>query len=221
MIRTNQLFELFVIAAIAFGVRTTSAEPLGTIEGTIAATTGSAITGATVSVDGVGVHRATTTDDSGHFAVGGLVAGTYSGTAFARGFSGAAASIKLAAGATSAMKLLLAAKPIMPFKDPEPPPPAKPMAHHAPSPSVAAPSPPALAMEQDPAMNTETYAKIDDNPFFQTQARPLSTFSADVDTASYSNTRRFLRDGKRPPLDAVRVEEMLNYFHYSYPSPPK
>jgi Ca-activated chloride channel family protein len=67
--------------------------------------------------------------------------------------------------------------------------------------------------------NTEAYARIDDNPFFATATRPLSTFSVDVDTASYANTRRFLLDGHLPPKDAVRVEELINYFHYDYPAP--
>src|SRR5262249_14437046 len=58
-----------------------------------------------------------------------------------------------------------------------------------------------------------------DNPFFRTLHDPLSTFSADVDTASYSNLRRFLVEGHRPPKDAVRIEEMINYFAYDYPKP--
>ena len=48
---------------------------------------------------------------------------------------------------------------------------------------------------------------------------PLSTFALDVDNASYTNVRRFLNEGQLPPRDAVRVEEMLNYFHYDYPAP--
>src|SRR5712671_1808938 len=67
--------------------------------------------------------------------------------------------------------------------------------------------------------NTEGYDAIDENPFLLTSDRPLSTFSVDVDRASYSNIRRFLNSGKAPPKDAVRIEEMVNYFPYSYPSP--
>jgi Ca-activated chloride channel family protein len=67
--------------------------------------------------------------------------------------------------------------------------------------------------------NTESYARIYENPFFKAQDNPLSTFSVDVDTASYSNTRRFLSDGQLPPPDAVRLEELINYFGYSYPAP--
>ena len=65
----------------------------------------------------------------------------------------------------------------------------------------------------------EAYAKIDENPFLEAARAPLSTFSIDVDTASYSNTRRFLNDGRLPPRDAVRIEELVNYFSYEYPQP--
>jgi Ca-activated chloride channel family protein len=67
--------------------------------------------------------------------------------------------------------------------------------------------------------NTEGYSHIDENPFFEVARAPLSTFSIDVDTASYSNTRRFLKDGQLPPKDAVRIEELINYFSYDYPQP--
>jgi len=67
--------------------------------------------------------------------------------------------------------------------------------------------------------NTEGYAVIDDNPFKVASQTPLSTFSVDVDRASYSNVRRYLRDGQRPPKDAVRIEELINYFPYAYPEP--
>ncbi|MDE2956787.1 MAG: von Willebrand factor type A domain-containing protein [Bacteroidota bacterium] len=62
--------------------------------------------------------------------------------------------------------------------------------------------------------NTESYAHISENDFRLVSTSPLSTFSVDVDRASYSNIRRFIQDGKRPPVDAVRIEEMINYFPY-------
>ena len=65
----------------------------------------------------------------------------------------------------------------------------------------------------------ERYAEIDENPFLDARRAPLSTFSIDVDTASYSNVRRFLKDGQLPPKDAVRIEELVNYFEYDYPQP--
>jgi len=67
--------------------------------------------------------------------------------------------------------------------------------------------------------NTETYDRIFDNAFLRVSDNPRSTFSIDVDTASYSNVRRFLNDGKLPPRDAVRIEELVNYFPYDYPQP--
>src|SRR6185437_2968423 len=67
--------------------------------------------------------------------------------------------------------------------------------------------------------NTATYDKVDENPFLPAATNPLSTFSIDVDTASYANVRRFINSGSLPPKDAVRVEEMINYFSYDYKEP--
>ncbi len=67
--------------------------------------------------------------------------------------------------------------------------------------------------------NTEGYTAIDENGFKDVLHNPLSTFSIDVDRASYSNVRRFLNMGQLPPMDAVRIEEMINYFNYDYPEP--
>jgi Ca-activated chloride channel family protein len=65
----------------------------------------------------------------------------------------------------------------------------------------------------------ESYASIDPNRFKSAREHPLSTFGADVDTASYANVRRFLSQGQLPPRDAVRVEEFINYFRFNYPAP--
>ena len=70
-----------------------------------------------------------------------------------------------------------------------------------------------------PQWNTEEYKRLTDNNFQEVRTSPLSTFSIDVDTASYSNIRRFLNSGSLPPIDAVRTEELLNYFTYEYPQP--
>lgn len=67
--------------------------------------------------------------------------------------------------------------------------------------------------------NTEQYDALAENEFLDAAGNPLSTFSIDVDTASYSNIRRFLNDNRLPPGDAVRIEEMVNYFIYDYPQP--
>ncbi len=70
-----------------------------------------------------------------------------------------------------------------------------------------------------PNWNTENYSTIHENGFKDVKANPLSTFSIDVDNASYSNVRRYINQGELPPVDAVRIEEMINYFHYDYPEP--
>jgi Ca-activated chloride channel homolog len=75
-----------------------------------------------------------------------------------------------------------------------------------------------MAAEQD-KFNTESYDRIDENPFLDVRQNPLSTFSIDVDTASYANVRRFLNSGSLPPKDAVRIEELVNYFTYHYAPP--
>jgi Ca-activated chloride channel family protein len=78
--------------------------------------------------------------------------------------------------------------------------------------------PPGLTgVERD--RNQEQYNRVIDNPFVKATEKPLSTFSIDVDTASYANVRRFLKQGMLPPRDAVRIEEMINYFSYNDPQP--
>ena len=99
---------------------------------------------------------------------------------------------------------------------------------------AAAPSPMAMKMQGvaydrppspgrgdplPPDFNTEDYDRIYENPFLSPTVNPLSTFSIDVDAASYSNVRRFINDGRLPPADAVRIEELVNYFTYDYPDP--
>ncbi|QYS88618.1 vWA domain-containing protein [Flavobacterium davisii] len=67
--------------------------------------------------------------------------------------------------------------------------------------------------------NQESYAEIEENKFENTNITPLSTFSIDVDNASYTNIRRFINNGQKIPKDAIRLEEMINYFSYTYPQP--
>ena len=101
-------------------------------------------------------------------------------------------------------------------------------AAHGPAPSPCAPSP-AGAMAcgagkcggggSEPEQGVESYDAHKEIGFVATTTQPLSTFSIDVDTASYANVRRFLNGGALPPADAVRVEELINYFPYAYPKP--
>lgn len=87
------------------------------------------------------------------------------------------------------------------------------MAYGQPAPSIVGPD---KVVEE---FNTEEYDGINENIFHDAQRNPLSTFSIDVDAASYSNMRRFINNGQRPPKDAVRIEEMINYFNYDYEQP--
>jgi Ca-activated chloride channel family protein len=73
--------------------------------------------------------------------------------------------------------------------------------------------------EKEAEFNTEEYNAVEENRFMKVSMSPLSTFSVDVDTASYSNVRRYINDGIRPPADAVRIEELINYFSYDLPDP--
>ena len=72
---------------------------------------------------------------------------------------------------------------------------------------------------QDKVFDTEDYDHIIENEFVSPEQQPLSTFSIDVDRASYSNVRRFIESGRLPPKGAVRIEEMVNYFDYKYDQP--
>jgi Ca-activated chloride channel homolog len=92
---------------------------------------------------------------------------------------------------------------------------------------MPSPPPPPMRLDRDllpiqrqlRPFNTETYDSISDNKFLDVAQNPLSTFSIDVDTASYSNMRRFLDMGKLPPKDSIRIEELVNYFNYDYKGP--
>ncbi|GAB3346215.1 vWA domain-containing protein [Marilutibacter aestuarii] len=98
-------------------------------------------------------------------------------------------------------------------------PPPMPMMAPPPPPAAMYASMPPQPAHGLPAANTETYAGIEDNPVHRTVEEPVSTFSIDVDTGSYTNVRGMLADGTRPPANAVRAEEFLNYFDYGHPAP--
>jgi Ca-activated chloride channel family protein len=96
-----------------------------------------------------------------------------------------------------------------------------PIAHRADKSNVqyAYSPPPAVVSQYQQPTNTEQYQHQDDNPIHLASEQPVSTFSIDVDTGAYANVRRFLNAGQLPPEDAVRVEEMINYFDYEYTPP--
>ncbi|SEK76624.1 Ca-activated chloride channel family protein [Pseudoxanthomonas sp. GM95] len=122
------------------------------------------------------------------------------------------------ASANSAHMSLRAEQRAKTYTPPAPPAPPAPMADVA---AFALAPPGIIPMpSQIPApANTERYAHNDDNPVQRTAEQPVSTFSIDVDTGSYSNMRRMVSQGQRPPADAVRAEEFINYFDYHHPAP--
>ena len=73
-----------------------------------------------------------------------------------------------------------------------------------------------VLMVKDQEAARERYQRLDENPVKLAANDPVSTFSIDVDTGAWSNTRRFINEGRLPPADAVRVEEFINYFPYEY-----
>ncbi|MDP4094943.1 MAG: VWA domain-containing protein [Bacillota bacterium] len=85
------------------------------------------------------------------------------------------------------------------------------------APAMSSAAPAGTSVQSD--FNSEEYKSVAENNYYNPVDSPLSTFSIDVDTASYSNVRRFLSDGQLPPTDAVRIEELVNYFTYDYPQP--
>lgn len=85
--------------------------------------------------------------------------------------------------------------------------------------SMIAPAPPMMPAPM--AVETAKYEQFADNPWKRVAEQPVSTFSADVDTGSYANVRRFINRGRLPAKDAVRVEELVNYFGYDYAIPPE
>lgn len=118
-------------------------------------------------------------------------------------------------GAGGTIGRLEAVQAAAPPPPPPPPPGAGGMRFSAPTPPPPAPA----DRVTPPPSNTEGYDRITDNPFRRVIQEPLATFSIDVDTASYANVRRFIDQNQLPPKDAVRIEELINYFSYDYPAP--
>ena len=87
------------------------------------------------------------------------------------------------------------------------------------APTGVAPGVPPVVRLPSEALDRENYAEFQENPIMLVSEHPVSTFSIDVDTGSYTNTRRILREGRLPAKNVVRVEEFINYFNYDYPVP--
>lgn len=221
------IFSFFLcLAAVAVGVLT----------GKVKSSAGGALPGVTVTV--LETSASITTANDGTFSFNALPEGKYSLQFDLAGFSSEKRKgITIKAGKTLSLTIVMKPAPSTGQTDnagpnvmtsmsapresqmrkmmaaPSPPPPAfyqQPYAQPLPNPAI-----PAARVD----FNTEEYGRIVENGFKETTREPLSTFSIDVDTASYANVRRYLTEGTEPPKDAIRIEELINYFSYNYPKP--
>ena len=192
------------------------------IHGKVLDSSGAVIPGATVELVLGGARVASVvTDDKGEFSVNGLGPGEYVVTVSLAGFRTTTELVRLAEGAPPPfLRLRLEIGSV-----------AETISVSAASPtiqtsrsSVSVRGGKGRAVRPEPVapgrpFSTAEYDAIKENGFRRVKDAPLSTFSVDVDTASYANVRRFLSQGTLPPADAVRVEELINYFHFDYPVP--
>ena len=187
-------------------------EEFGAIAGQVVDGGGLVLPGATVEAAGP-LTRTAVSDEQGRFHFAALPVGAYRITAAMPGFQPAQQLVTIAAGVTSTTTLRLAVAAL-----------TETVTVTGISPGIqtamtsVAGGPSGRDGLADPA-NREAYDRVEDNRFHRASRTPLSTFSVDVDTAAYANVRRFLNDGALPPRDAVRIEELINYFRYDYPAP--
>ena len=209
------------------------AQEHGTIIVKVTDAAGAVIPGATVTVTGL-QRRTCTSDQRGDCPFLGMMPGSYRIEVALTGFATYVRTITLSSGQTLRLSVPLSVgslqetvtvtgeTPVVETRrrgkvaasPAAPPSPSAPAVGYSPG-HVSGYEP----YYRAPRANRESYDDAGDNPFRSVSADPLSTFSIDVDTASYANMRRFLNSGSLPPTEAIRIEEMINYFHYSYPQP--
>jgi Ca-activated chloride channel family protein len=200
------------------------------VEGTVVDERLVVLAGVKVTLERTGATAvARTTDQAGRYRFEGVAVGGYTIRAELAAFKSFSRAITVRA-TPSTLSVPIVLWPTTPRSTPSPTPSALPGQA-----AYAAAPPPAVAggvagagggrgggggRGVGPVLNREAYAHIESNTFKLTTDNPLSTFAADVDTASFTNVRRFLNQGQLPPPDAVRVEELVNYFRFPYSEPP-
>lgn len=232
-----------LLASMLLAARVDAAQP-GSIKGHVTfAATGDPLAGATVTIQGLGV--ATTTDKTGTYLFVNVPAGAYIVRAEKTGAPFVVQRVMVSAGQTTTADFKLALVHDARYKSKDEKKdkgvvetPAQTVeesesalrhmtdsmsktlgrTNNAPQ-SSSALFCPAAPMSTWQRTDNESYDSFVENDWFETMDKPLSTFSVDVDAASYSNVRRFLTQGQLPPADAVRIEELINYFDYDYPNP--
>src|SRR6185436_117083 len=232
---------VFVVAAFVWGHAAQSER--GSLGGTIKDMTGAPLPGVTVEASGPMVATAVT-DGRGTFRVNNLIPGDYTVTATLSGFSvtttrarvvarglarvsremgvGSLAETVVVTGETPAVDVQRSTRQARRSDDKLAKAAAGAIATFAPATPQPLP-PPSIRQEAlrraNGRPNTEAYEHLDENGFKRVSSDPLSTFSVDVDTASYANVRRFLNEGRLPEPGAVRIEELVNYFRLPYAAP--
>lgn len=207
-----------VVSAVDRGER--AVQSYGVIHGDVRDESGAVLPGVTVTViDQRGVPRTAVTDEHGRFRFVGLEPGEYDIRAELAGFQPFVRRLTVASGSPSQVTVTLKVSSLQ-----------ETVTVSAESPAINV-STSSVGHQRSGRrgrrelgsenrwVSRERYAHIQENPFHRVSSDPLSTFSIDVDTASYANVRRFLRDGELPPPGAVRVEELVNYFRFDYPEP--
>jgi Ca-activated chloride channel family protein len=229
--RRYLIAALVVSAVVAAFAGIAAQSNLGHIRGVIKDSAGAVLPGVSVRLSRRGeADRTTVTGAKGEFSFRGLAPGRYSVSAALRGFTPATVWSDVQPGRTVTLALSLAAANVAEstrvVDKPKTAEPASTFEMRSALPLAAGAaggivgglaSPPPWAPSA--AFNTEAYDRIIDNQWTEVARKPLSTFSTDVDTASYANVRRFLNQGQAPPKDAVRIEELVNYFSFNYAEP--
>lgn len=212
--RTRIALALLAVVSLPFLVAAAS----GRLSGAITDRSGGMMPGVTVIVVSGGQRSSTVTDERGHYQFVALQPGRYTVTAELSGFTTAQATVEIVDGSDVTWSATIDVAAL-----------TETITVTGESPAIQASSSAAggLAFRAnragwpDSARSGERYASINENAFHRVVADPLSTFSIDVDTASYANARRFLSGGDLPPSDAIRVEEFINYFRLEYRDPPR
>ncbi len=217
-------------ALLCLGSTALLAQSVGSLTGTVTDTTGRPLHRVMVralSPALMGGERTTHTDHAGRYRFFGLPPGDYSVTFLKDGFLSQKATGRLASGQTLSTDITLreisamaaCVEVVATGLGGQRSSTSRAFSSRASSSYAPAAQTAATVVVQSAPSNTEQYNRVEDGEYKLVARDPLSTFSIDVDTASYSNLRRYLSQGQLPPKDAVRIEEMLNYFQYTYAEP--
>lgn len=219
---------LVVVCALVVGVAATLQNRV--LSGSVVDPAGSAVPGVTLELRrGTSVEQRTVSDRGGAWRFEKVTPGAYEIRASLSGFATSVVPVTVSDKDVVALRIPLKAGAMAEMVTVAPP--ATTVQAGIARATAAPPAPPpagvpfagdALAsryLHEVARRETASYAEIHENRFRSVADHPLSTFSADVDTASYANVRRFLNEGRLPPADAVRIEEMINYFKYEYAAP--